>query len=110
MMPNMAGALSLFGSRVQIQVVKMQSSDFEVVEAAPKGPLILASIQPMPARQLAIKSEGERALNWWNMWCREQIEVGQYIRDSTGKTYRIMQENNWMQSGYHQYELQEGTP
>ena len=97
----------------RIQVVKKTVQDFELVESvSDRSPIYIeGSLQPMNARELLIKPEGQRSWRWWTLWTTEKLELDWVVIDRNGSHFRIMNSNDWEASGYFQYQLTEGpTP
>jgi hypothetical protein len=106
MIPNMRQALRGWTKRLTIQIIKREIADHEVVEEVVAPQVISAVILPMKAREISIKSEGERTWLWWTMHTTESLMLGwTFIDVDTGKRYRVMASEDYSQGGFYKYDL-----
>lgn len=110
MMPNVSTAIRRFEVTLQFQIVQKTVVDGDLAEASRVVPVLWFEglLEPLNAQELMIKAEGERKFKWWSLFTDLEIEVDTVIKDQDGKIYRVMNSTDWMDSGYHQYQLKEG--
>lgn len=66
------------------------------------------TLQPMKARHIALKAEGQRAWRWWTLHTVSDIALKVNDRViSKGVPYRVMGSSNWEDQGFFKYELVE---
>lgn len=109
-MPNMAEALWDWDVAVELKLVKKNIADFEVDETSIVDRIFRGILQPMPPQKLLIKPEGQRLWKFWELWTQQFLELDAVIKDSDGKTYRVVSKDDWKGAGYFHYELTEGVP
>lgn len=105
MMPIMTEALSGFVRQSQFALLKSKQEDFDTVESAAAVGYFLGSLQPLPPRKLLVKPEGWRKWKWFSLWTKQRIEVGDFVRDSSGLQYRVMGKSDWSEAAYNEYQL-----
>lgn len=103
--PDMSGALTDWFQPMVFTTVVKETDAFQVVET-PTAINFQGVIQPLSARQLAIKPEGERAWTWLMLHADPQLtlqvdDVVNYL----GKQTRVMGRKNYTLYGYVEYEL-----
>lgn len=108
-LPDVSVALWGLTDPVTVRGIVKTIQDGQVVENIGKSGLkervIEAVLQPMPARQLAMKPEGERTWKWWTIWTTETLELDDYVTDGDGRNFRVKSEADWSAGGYAQYDL-----
>lgn len=110
MMPVLDTTIEGFSESLQFRIIVKTVTDHEVVETS-LTPVVLwfdGHVQPLHDKALLVKPEGERKWKWWTLWTDLELEVDDVIVDRNGREYRVMKDQDWSQSGFHQYQLIEG--
>ncbi|MCK4782531.1 MAG: hypothetical protein KAV87_02190 [Desulfobacteraceae bacterium] len=65
--------------------------------------------EPMPAREIYLKPEGQRNWKWWSLWTKTGIEInnGDIVVDFKSLRFRVMKKTDWAQAGYIKFDLVE---
>jgi len=105
MLPLMNEATDGLTQQIQFAIINSISDDGDVVETVKAVNYFQGSLQPLHPRRLLIKPEGERRWKWWQLWTRQEIPVGNYVRDVQGKQYKVMSKADWSQADYQEYEI-----
>ena len=104
-LPQMGEVLPSWFQTLTFDVISKSLVDYEVVET--KTRITTRGVrQPMTAKDLAIKPEGQRAWKWETIHCLPDVvlEVDDVIIfDNT--RYRVKQRWDWREYGYVQYEI-----
>lgn len=103
--PNMSDALSGMVEQAQFGLVKSEQQDFDTVESAGVVGYFLGSLQPLDPRKLIAKPEGWRKWKFFSLWTRQDMEVGDFVRDVLGLQYRVVAKSDWRQASYFEYQL-----
>lgn len=109
MLPIMSDAFSGLTDQIQFAIINSNKDDFDIVETIKAVNYFQGNLQPMHPRRLAIKPEGERRWKWWQLWTRQDIPVGNYVRDVQGRTFKVMASSDWSEADYREYELIQST-
>jgi hypothetical protein len=107
-LPNVALALSGLTQQLQFSIVGKLTVDFQVVEISKDIIRFPANIQPIPARKLIIKPEGQRKWKWWTMTSRQKLDTDYVVQGPDGLKFRVMSVFDWSAYGYYKYELAQG--
>lgn len=105
MLPLMTEAFSGLTQQIQFAIIYSLQDEFDVVETVKSVEYFQGSLQPLHPRKLLIKPEGERRWKWWSLWTRAEIPVGNYVRDTQGKQYKVMSKADWSEADYQEYEI-----
>lgn len=122
--PDVSGAFWNWSAKSLFITVAKSAVDFEVVEnlgstqfsfggfgQGNMAALIFTGVlQPMPARKLLIKPEGQRTWKWWTLWTKKSLDLDEIIVDKPGRIYRVMSQSDWSSGRYIEYELTENVP
>lgn len=101
--------LGFLSDAAQYAIIGKSAEDFEVVETKKDVAYFDGIAQPMPARELSIKPEGERTWKWWKFWTTKPLNLDDMIADSDGVTYRVMKQSDWSRiGGYLEFDITEG--
>jgi hypothetical protein len=104
--PNISGALDNWFQQLKMSVVTKTIINMIVTEVLTEQ-TIMAVRQPLSARQLYIKPEGQRGWNWETLHVKG--ENTNFQLDSVvvfnGIRYRVMQKNEWQEYGYVEYHI-----
>ena len=106
--PNVSQVLRGFGKVAEFQVIRRVITDHEVVESDVSSTRICIVLQPMKARDVAVKPEGQRKWRWLDGWSTEKLELDWTLLDGSGARFRIMSQLDWSQGGFYKYTLVEG--
>lgn len=111
MMPNIRTTIHGFEEGLVFELVTKTVVDGDVIETRTVRPTLYfeGHLQPFHARELLIKTEGQRKFGWWKLFTDMALEVDTIIRDPRGAIYRVMSTNDWYGSGYQSYDLTEGV-
>jgi hypothetical protein len=82
------------------------ASNFQVANVPQRVIQITGVIQPMPAQKVVIKPEGQRQFKWWTLWTKQAVNLDDIITYK-GRTFRVMELNDWVQAGYQEYGMVE---
>ena len=106
--PEMGTLLSGWDSAMQFRKLTSVMSDGEIIKTETDYPFT-GVFEPMQARDLIAKPEGQRAWTWWTLWTRidYDINLDDDIQDYNGKIFKVMKQKNWNQAGYFEFELVE---
>ena len=65
--------------------------------------------EPMPAREVYLKPEGQRNWKWWSLWTKTGTEIvnGDILVDFKGLKFRVMRKHDWGQAGYFKFDVVE---
>lgn len=104
--PNMSSALDNWFQQLKMSIVTKTIVNFILVESLVEQ-TIMAVRQPLSARQLLIKPEGQRGWNWETLHVQgfnhnfdlDSVVIFNNIR------YRVMQKNEWQEYGYVEYHI-----
>jgi hypothetical protein len=103
--PNVGGAMRDWFQPMTFGVVAKETSGFEVVETMQEVSF-QGVIQPLQARRLMLKPEGQRAWTW--LWLHADPSLKLQV-DSVvvylGKQTRVMARKDYTIYGYVEYEL-----
>lgn len=103
---NVTDALWGLTDTAQFAVIRKEAVDGEVVETKADIDYFQGALQPLPARKLLIKPEGQRSWNWWSMWTERKLKLDDEVEDAEGLRYRVMSMSNWNPNGgYFEYDL-----
>lgn len=110
MMPNLLSTLMGFEETVGLTIVKKTVVDHQLAESSKVSvPLYFEGIlEPLQAKKLLIKPEGERKWKWWALFAEIRLDVDDIVKDQQGLLFRVMSIQDWRQGGYYEYELREG--
>ena len=109
--PDVSDALWDLTEPTTLRVVVQTVTDFEGVEVQQAPETFDASLQPLKAQQLLVKSEGERRWRWFTIVTEKVLKLDDVIQDDEGNKYRVRSAQNWKQAGFYRYEATEGpTP
>ncbi len=101
--------LGFLADTEQYAIVGKTADDFEVVEQKGKVAYFDAVKQPLPARELRIKPEGQREWRWWALWSTQPLKLDDMVADEDGNQYRVMKQSDWDKiGGYFEYHITEG--
>lgn len=104
-LPDMSGAFWNLTEPVQFNVVKTTAVDFEAVDTLENQIVFDGHLQPLPARELMIKPEGERKFKYWNLWTEQELKMDAIVQDEEGAQYRVLKKTDWRTSDFQQYEI-----
>lgn len=104
-LPNVSEVLPDWFQKMTFDVVTKTIVNYEVVE-------VLTTIstegvrQPMSAQSISIKPEGQRAWKWETLHCLPNVKLNiDDIVIFNGVKYRVMNQWNWDEYGYLEYEI-----
>ena len=106
--PDMSEVVDSFSETIKFACIGKSIDDFEIVEKTKDVVEFEGVMQPIPARKLAIKPEGQRSWKWWTLWTETLLNLDDVVRDEDGRQYRVMTQSDWRRGGYLQYEIVQG--
>lgn len=111
MMPNMLSTIQRFEDTMEFTLVRKTIIDGDVAEASklPVKTFFEGTIQALHPRELAIKPEGERSFKWLTLWTDMKLATDDVVVDENGTQFRVMNNTDWRDGGYSQYQLIEGA-
>lgn len=103
--PNMSGALTDWFQPMEFVRVRKIVKNFQLVEVNERIPF-RGVIQPLHARDLILKPEGQRAWTWFMLHAQTSLilSVDEIVHYDCVPT-RVMARNNYALYGYVSYEL-----
>lgn len=104
--PQMHGSLQGWFQPLLVGIVTIrQNDDHEAVESV-RTQSASGIIQPLSARALEVKPEGERNWKWVMLHCTRNLQLNNDdVVRIRGKQYRVMRNWGYEDYGYLQYEL-----
>ena len=107
-LPQMGGILPAWQNTMKLKKVTETIVDFESVKTTVDF-VFEGVFQPMPAREISHKPEGERNWKWWSLWVRPGMSIknGDIIEDFNGLKFKVEKNTDWSQAGYIKYDLVE---
>lgn len=103
--PNMRSALIGWNRPISFELVTITIKD-SVAQEVRRQISTTGTLQPMMARKIMLKSEGQRAWNWFTLHTVSDIQLkvdDRVIRK--GVPYRVMGSWGWEDNGFFKYEL-----
>ena len=106
--PKMGGILSAWQSTMKFKLITDTLVDYVITKTETSYDFE-GVFQPMPARELVLKPEGQRNWKWWKLWTRTDYKISNsdIIEDYNGVRFKVMKQSGWNQAGYVQYDLVE---
>jgi len=103
--PNLSRAVRGWTKRKTVKIITKATVNHKVTESTSNTTLNI-NVQPMPARQVDRKPEGERSWSWWSIIIRDPnvLLKTDDIVEVDGAGYRITKGNDWRRSGFTKYE------
>src|SRR5437016_1623206 len=104
-LPNMGRVLDLFEQQITLRKSIKTIENFEVVERPDEAFIFFGVLTPDPTRNLKIMVQGQREWNYWTLYTETNLDMDSNIFDASGKQYKVVMKNDWVQFGYFQYQL-----
>ena len=106
--PQVGGILPSWQKAMTLKKVTVTIVDFEDVKTTTDFEF-QGVFEPMPAREIYLKPEGQRDWKRWSLWTKTGTEVhnGDIIVDFKGLKFRVMKKADWAQGGYTKFDLVE---
>jgi len=107
--PSVSAAMWGIMSPSKFKIASRTPVDFEAQETFELGKTFAGTLEPMPDQKLLTKPEGERSWKWYQLWTRQQLNVGDVVVAGTPdfRTYQVMKKADWSKGGYFFYQLTE---
>jgi hypothetical protein len=105
-MPNVAGALAGWLSKLRIGIVKQTIVDGLPVDNELQFDFV-GAVQPLSARKLEFKPEGLRAFKWLQIYCQAgtlELKEGDRIVYA-GERFKVMADLDYRLNGYVEYHV-----
>lgn len=104
----MSEVVDSFSESIKFACIGKTTEDFEVIENTNDVIEFDGVMQPLPARKLVIKPEGQRSWKWWTLWTETLLNLDDVVRDDDGRQFRVMTQSDWRKGGYLEYEIAQG--
>lgn len=106
-LPNMQGAMDGWMQKVTLSKITKTTTDFEVSEVS-ESIVFFGVVQPLSARSLEMKPEGQRQWRWKQVHSKTELSISNddiIYYDSV--KYRVKSVGDYHHYGYYRYELME---
>lgn len=104
-LPNVSGALLNWFQKLTIGIVTKTIQNFILVETVEEK-TFQGVWQPMSARKLMMKPEGQRQWKWFTLHCDVSLILqNDDIVTHNGSKFRVMGQTDYSEYGYLEYEL-----
>lgn len=106
--PNVSLVLPGLMSPMKYLVTTKTAVDGVITESTTETVWFRACIQPMPAREVHIKPEGQRTWNWSTLYTKQTLPPDALLEDTNGIQYRVLSLSDWSKGGYQKYDIVQG--
>ena len=103
MIPDVSRALPPLTEPMQFAVIRKDIELHQVAETTLAIEWTEASAQPLKARELDIKSEGQRKWKWLHVFTSEAWKMDWVVQDFEGLQYRVDSIEDWTSGGFQHY-------